>query len=133
MLMLTLAGCADPPGLSKPKPFDLNEENRSTATYNKYKSVVQNTDGVLTTYLTQTNNPRRMIVVVKDEKTAESVKSAFRDKVLTDGLSMKVRVVDRQNDDDPIEAVPTESTPDTWWGRILQFFQGIRAPWQPAK
>ena len=68
LLTVTLVGCADPPGLPKPKPFDLQEEQRATATYDKYKNLVQDTDGVLTTYLTQTNNPRRMVVVVKDDK-----------------------------------------------------------------
>ena len=133
LLTVTLAGCADPPGLSKPKPFDLQEEQRATATYDKYKGVVQNTDGVLTTYLTQTNNPRRMVVVVKDDAAAKAVKKSYRDSILADGLKLKVAVVDREGEDDPIEAVPTATTPDTWWGKVLSFFQGLRAPWQSAK
>ena len=113
----------------------MQEETRSTAAYNKYKDPVQKMDGVLTTYLTRNNNPRELVVVVRDEKTGDAVYDAYSRAIKQEGLRMQIKVVDREGagDGNPIEAVPTETTPDTWWGRVLMFFQGLRAPWTPAK
>lgn len=134
LLTTALSGCADPPGLPKPKPFDLQEEQRSSAAYNKYKLLVQQMDGVVTTYLTRNNNPRQMIVIVKDHKSEEAVWQAYGHAVERDGVPMSIKVQDRDVPDDaPIEAVPTQTVPDTWWGKLVSFFQGLSVPWMPAK
>jgi hypothetical protein len=113
----------------------MQEEARSSAAYNKYKLLVQQMDGVVTTYLTRNNNPREMVVVVRDHKAEEAVWQAYGHAVERDGLPMHLKVLDRDAPEgvSPIEAVPTESQPDTWWGKLIGFFQGLRAPWTPNK
>ena len=130
LIAAALGGCADPPGLAKPKPFDYQEEQQATSVYQKYKGHFQAIDGVMTSYLTANNNPRAIMVVVRDKETAEKVRARFGRRV--DGLRLRTSVVDRDVPDDaPIEAVPTQTLPDTWWGKVLGFFQGWSPPWLP--
>jgi hypothetical protein len=131
LIAAALGGCADPPGLAKPKPYSMEEEGQATAVYQKYSGHLQQMDGVLTTYLTATNNPRALMVVVKDDKTAGEVRAKYGRRV--DGMRLSVKVLDREvADDGPIEEVPTQTVPDTWWGKVVSFFQGISVPWLPA-
>lgn len=130
MMTVALGGCADPPGLAKAKPYNMEEESQATAVYQKYSPHLQQIDGVLTTYLTATNNPRSLTVVVKDEKSAEAVREKYGRRI--DGMRLSVKVINREvPDDDPIEGVPTQTVPDTWWGKVVQFFNGISVPWLP--
>jgi hypothetical protein len=132
LIAAALGGCADPPGLAKPKPYSMEEEGQATAVYQKYSSHLQQLDGVLTTYLTATNNPRELMVVVKDDKTRKIIRDKYGRRV--DGMRLSVKVLDSEvaDDDGPIEAVPTQTVPDTWWGKVVSFFQGISVPWLPA-
>lgn len=135
MIGAALAGCADPPGLPKPKPLDLAEEQRSTALFQKYGPHVRQVDGVLNTYLTANNNPRTLIVVVKDQKSADAVWNQYASVIEREGLPMRTKIAERNVPDDgsggAIEAVPTQTVPDTWWGKVVGFFQGWSVPWLP--
>ncbi|MOA52283.1 hypothetical protein D3C78_1755580 [compost metagenome] len=100
------------------------------AVYKKYKGHFQAIDGVMNSYLTANNNPRSIVVVVRDRKTAKAVEKEFGNRV--DGLLLETSVVERDLPDGaPIEAVPKQDLPDTWWGKVLGFFQGWSAPWLP--
>src|SRR5687767_4409904 len=77
MCLLVLAGCADPPGMRKPLPIDYQEQSRAQAVYRTLGPQLTQFPGVVGSYLTQSNNPRRIVVVVRDKAVLKSMKSLY--------------------------------------------------------
>ncbi|MEB3195719.1 MAG: hypothetical protein VKP62_00805 [Candidatus Sericytochromatia bacterium] len=109
-----LLGCADPPGMRKPLPLDPAEEGQALATYRKAAQEVQQVDGVLGTYLTRTNNPREMVVVVRDKPARKRVGEKFGGEIA--GLSLRVELAPKgfEDEQEPIEEVQNEKLPSNW-------------------
>jgi hypothetical protein len=129
VLAAFMAGCADPPGIAKPKPMNYQEESKAGEIYNKYSGKLKEVDGVVTTYLTASNNPRRVVVVVRDRKARNAVKDKFGTDL--DGLKLKFKTAENDVDVDdsaPIEAVPTSGfEAGGWWGQVLGFFTSVKS------
>lgn len=134
-----LAGCADPPGVAKPKPLNYQEEHKASEIYHRYASQIDDIDGVLNTYLTASNNPRRVVVVVADRKARSAVREKFGKEL--EGLKIRYEIADRDvPDDEPIEAVPTAGLEaGGFWGQVVTFFASVKTNFskqvfgQPAK
>lgn len=121
---VSLAACTDPPGTPKPLPTDRAEESAAVAMYRKYAPHVREIDGVLSTGLTNNNNPRQLVVVVKDDQARQRVSGRFKDSL--EGLPLVVKVAPSYLEDGQgIAAVPTQTVPDTWWGKLLEFFRTL--------
>lgn len=115
-----LAGCADPPGTPKPLPLNYQEENQAIQVYRKFQPHLQGVEGVQETYLSANNNPRRVVVVVRDEASAARVRKQFGKNL--DGLKMRFEIADQDKPEDgPIQKVPTVEQPTTWWGKIVWY------------
>lgn len=128
VLTAVMAGCADPPGVAKPKPLNYQEEAKASEIYHRYSPQLKDVDGVVTTYLTASNNPRRVVVVVKDRKSRNAVKEKFGTNL--EGLKMKFKTAetDADIDDGPIEAVPTSGLEmGGIWGQVLTFFTSVKS------
>ena len=129
LLLLTLAGCADPPGIKKPLPTDAAEVLASTSAHKRLAAELRAEHGVLGTYLTQTNNPRHLVVVVQDEATLERLEQSKPRRY--DGLKVRYEVAPRgfvADSDAPIEAVPTEAVPEGWWDRAVYYVRHYAQP-----
>lgn len=120
MPLALVAGCADPPGKPKPLPLNYQEETQAIQVYRKYQPQIQAVDGVQEMYLTANNNPRRIVVVVRDEDAADRVKAQYGKRL--DGLKMNFEVAKKiKPADGPIEQVKTVEQPTTWWGKIAWY------------
>jgi hypothetical protein len=123
-LLLALAGCADPPGIKKPLPPDAAEVLAATSAHKRLAAELRTEPGVLGTYLTQTNNPRRLVVVVQDEATLERLEQSRPRRY--DGLKIRYEVAPQgfvADSDAPVEAVPTETLPEGWWDRFVYYLR----------
>ncbi|MEB3328928.1 MAG: hypothetical protein VKQ33_06815 [Candidatus Sericytochromatia bacterium] len=119
-LLLALAGCADPPGLKKPLPPDAAEVLAATSAHRRLAAELRSEPGVLGTYLTQTNNPRRLVVVVRDAATLERLERTRPRRY--DGLKLRYEVAPQgfvADSEAPLEAVPAETLPEGWWDRLV--------------
>jgi hypothetical protein len=128
-LLLALAGCADPPGISKPLPPDAAEILASTNAHKRLAAEFRTEPGVLGTYLTQTNNPRRLVVVVRDEATLERLERSRPRRY--DGLKIRYEVAPQgfvADSEAPIEGVPTEALPEGWWDRLVYYMRHYGRP-----
>lgn len=122
--ILALAGCADPPGMRKPLPLDTREQFAASETYRRIGPELARQPGVVGTYLTQTNNPRRLVIIVRDEATMETIKKQYGRKI--DDLRIRYEVANKGWDpNEGIEAVPTESLPTTWWDKVIFYFKNF--------
>ena len=120
MALTLVSACADPPGKPKPLPLNYQEETQAIQVYRKYQPQIQEMDGVQEMYLTANNNPRRIVVVVRDEASADRVKAQYGKRL--DGLKMNFEVAKKiKPADGPIEQVKTVEQPTTWWGKIAWY------------
>lgn len=123
-LAVGLSACADPPGMPKPLPTDHIEESSAMAMYRKYAPHLREIEGVFSTGLTSNNNPRQLVVVVKDDTAKKRVTSRFKDSL--EGLPLVVKIAPSYAEGEgAIEAVPTQTEPDTWWGKLAEFFRTL--------
>jgi hypothetical protein len=121
--LAALAGCADPPGTRKPLPLDYGEQTKAQQVYRALSPQLSKYDGVVGSYLTATNNPRRIVVVVKDKDTRDQMKQLFgRDR---DGVKIRYEIASKgfEHDDGPIEAVPNQDLPVTWWDKVMFYMK----------
>lgn len=124
VLLLLLAACADPPGVSKPLPTDPAEVTASTNAHKRLAADLRAEPGVLGTYLTQTNNPRRLVVVVQDEATRDRISNGRPRRY--DGVKLRFEIAPqgfRADSDAPIAAVPVEAVPEGWWDRFIYWLK----------
>lgn len=122
--LLVLAGCADPPGVKKPLPVDYQEQNKAQEVYRRLGPQMAKYDVVVGSYLTQTNNPRRIVVVVKDKAAREQMKMLFGKEV--DGVKLKYQIAEKGFDtDDGITEVPKQDLPQTWWDKVVFYFKNF--------
>lgn len=125
LCLATLAGCADAPGVKKPLPIDYQEQSKAQAIYRRVGREMAKQDGVVSTYLTSTNNPRRIVCVVRDKATRTALKATFGS--TADGLKIRYEIVDAgfKEDDGPIEEVQTQSLPSTLWDKFIFYMKNF--------
>lgn len=122
LCVLLLAGCADPPGLRKPLPVDYQEQNKAQEAYRRLGPQLAKYDVVVGSYLTQTNNPRRIVVVVRDKAAREQMRMLFGKEV--DGVKIKYEIATKGFDvDEGITEVPRQDLPQTWWDKVVYYFK----------
>lgn len=124
LCLLVLAGCADPPGLKKPLPVDYQEQTKAQEVYRRLGPQMAKYDVVVGSYLTQTNNPRRIVVVVKDKAAREQMRMLFGKSV--DGVKIKYEVAAKGFDvNEGITEVPKQDLPQTWWDKVVYYFKNF--------
>ena len=122
LCLLALAGCADPPGIKKPLPIDYQEQTHAQMVYHRVGPQMATIDGVVGSYLTQHNNPRRIVCVVKDKVTREQLQGLFGKDA--DGVRIRYEIADKGFDArEGIEQVRNEDLPTTWWGKVVYYFK----------
>lgn len=122
---LCAAGCATPPGTPMPKPTDYQELTHAQSVFERYSRVFANDPDVTSVLLSSNNNPRNLVVHVKDNAAQRRLLKKFTGTI--EGVDTRY-YVDREGPqpDDPIEAVPTVAAPTTWWGKVMAVFEGWR-------
>lgn len=122
--LLLVVGCADAPGVTKPLPLDYQEQQRATDVYHRNAGRLNGMDGVYSTYLTTHNNPRRIIVVVRDNDALDNVERAFGTSI--EGVTLDYRINPKAIEaDGGIKEVPTITMPTTWWGKVLLYLEQL--------
>ena len=123
----SVAACADPPGTPHPLPFNYQEESSSLAIYDKYAPLIRQINGVDTVYLSANNNPRLLVVVVRDTVAQNQAKIRYG-QVLDGKLNVDYRIEPRDDDGEgPIAQVPTAKAPGSWWEVVTSFFTSLPA------
>lgn len=124
LCLLVLAGCADPPGLKKPLPIDYQEQTNAQNVYRRLGPQMAKYEGVVGSYLTQTNNPRRIVCVVKDKTAREQMKVLFGKEV--DGVRIRYEIAEKGFDtDEGIAEVPKVDLPQTWWDKVVYYLKNF--------
>lgn len=122
MCLLVLAGCADPPGLKKPLPIDYQEQSNAQTVYRRLGPQMAKYDIVVGSYLTQTNNPRRIVCVVKDKTARDQMRTLFGKEV--DGVKIRYEIASTGFDsNDDITEVAKEELPTTWWDKVVYYLK----------
>jgi hypothetical protein len=116
-----LGACADPPGLRQPLPVDQREEYASYASFRNLANELSKEDGVLSTYLTRTNNPRELVVVVRDKDVRRRIDQRYQGRL--NGLTIRVELAPVGFEEEGIRAVPKEMLPTTWWGKLFYYLR----------
>ena len=130
-VLLALAGCADPPGLKKPLPLDYQEQSHAQDVYRRIGPQMAKYDGVVGSFLTQTNNPRRIVVVVKDKTTRDQMRMLFGKE--NDGVKIRYEISDKGFDANAgIEAVEKVDLPVTWWDKVVFYLKNFANRVLPA-
>ncbi len=124
LCLLALAGCADPPGLKKPLPIDYQEQSNAQTVYRRLGPLMAKYEGVVGSYLTQTNNPRRIVCVVKDKTAREQMKGMFGKQV--DGVKIRYEIASKGFDaDEGITEVQKVDLPTTWWDKVVYYLKNF--------
>jgi hypothetical protein len=95
--------------------------NTSFASHRQLARELAQEDGVLSTYLTQTNNPRELVVIVRDKDIRRRVDDKYRGRL--NGLTIRVELSPKGFEEQGILAVTKEELPSTWWGWLVYYFR----------
>lgn len=123
-ILVAQTACATPPGTPVPKPTDYVELNKSTDIFRRYSHILGNDPDVTAVLLTANNNPRHMIVHVKDHAAHDRLLKQYGGTI--EGLDVWYYIDHEPNPGDPIEAVPKVEEPKTWWEKLIAAFAAWR-------
>lgn len=130
LALICLTACADPPGVRQPLPSDPREEYAAYAAYRQVASDLSKEDGVLSTYLTRTNNPREVVVVVRDKDVRRRLDDRYRGRM--NGLPLRVELAPKGFEEEGIQPVPQENLPTTWWEKLVYYMRHYAFRWWPG-
>lgn len=130
LALACLLSCAEPPGLRQPLPPDPREEFAAYAAYRRAASDLGKEEGVLSTYLTRTNNPREVVVVVRDKDVRRRLDGKYRGRV--NGLPVRVELAPKGFEEEAIQRVQQEMLPTTWWEKVVYYLRHYAFRWWPG-
>lgn len=131
LLLATLAlagplGCTTPADFPIPKPTDPIEQSKAIDTYKRLRATLGQEKGVLAFYLTTFNDPRSLVVEVKDDPTYERLSAKYSGDI--EGLKLRMSVrSDLAASDANLEEVKAMTLREAYVDRAWHWLRNFRA------